>query len=47
MFDDRERNRDCDRFFPRYIILGPTGPTHTLISESKIYFYRHFFNIMA
>lgn len=26
---------------------GPTGPTHTLISESKIYFYRHFFNIMA
>lgn len=26
---------------------GPTGATHTLISESKIYFYRHFFNIMA
>jgi len=26
---------------------GPTGPTHPLISESKIYFYRHFFNIMA
>lgn len=35
MFDDRERNRDCDRFFPRYIIIGPTGPTHPVKSENK------------